>query len=200
MKRSKKASANACADPVLPDKCLVDTNVPIIANQASRTPQPGDRPDECVKACINAILHVIDEKRRGLILDANGEILKEYRKNLKSSGQPGVGDHFLKWVLTYQSSLPEHQIVPINKRGDSYEEFPLHEKLKDFDRSDQKFIAVANAYGKKKKAPILQATDSKWWGWKEALSEVGIEVIFLCPEYVERKFTEKFPNHERNLQ
>lgn len=41
------------------------------------------------------------------------------------------------------------------------------------------------------KPQILQATDSKWWGWKDDLAEVGIAVQFLCPEYVEAKYAEK---------
>jgi len=37
----------------------------------------------------------------------------------------------------------------------------------------------------------LQAVDSKWWGWKEALSECGIEVIFLCPDDIAEKYAKK---------
>ena len=48
----------------------------------------------------------------------------------------------------------------------------------NFDKSDQKFIAVAHAHPDK--PVILQSSDSKWWGWKDALSEVGIDVQFLC--------------------
>lgn len=192
MTNAKNSCANAPAKIKLPEKCLVDTNVPIIANQTSRQPRPDDRSDECVEACIKAIMHVIDGKRRGLILDAEDEIYKEYRKKLRFNGQPGVGDHFMKWVHDNRFSLPEEQLVSITKSGDSYEEFPLHEELKKFDPSDRKFVAVANAYGKKMKAPILQAGDSKWWGWNKALAEVGIDVIFLCPEYVQKKYGDKF--------
>ena len=56
-------------------------------------------------------------------------------------------------------------------------------------QSDRKFVAVANAHPAK--PPILQSTDSKWWGWKEALQEVGITVHFLCPEYVKTLSGEK---------
>jgi hypothetical protein len=79
--------------------------------------------------------------------------------------------------------------VVITKVGDSYEEFPSHDGLNDFDRSDRKFVAVTNAHPDK--PPILQATDSKWWGWKDALAEVGITAHFLCPEYAEDKYAEK---------
>ena len=59
----------------------------------------------------------------------------------------------------------------------------------NFDKSDQKFIAVAHAHPDK--PVILQSSDSKWWGWKDALSEVGIDVQFLCSEYVKNKYREK---------
>ena len=52
-----------------------------------------------------------------------------------------------------------------------------------------KFVAVDHAH--KDKPPILQATDSKWWGWQGALKEVGIEVEFLCPKHIETKYKEK---------
>ena len=113
----------------------------------------------------------------------------EYRQQLSMKGQPGVGDRFMKWVHDNRWSLPDSQRVTITRNGDTYEEFPTHDGLNDFDKSDRKFVAVANSHGDK--PPILQAADSKWWGWKIALAEVGITVQFLCPEYVEAKYAEK---------
>lgn len=168
----------------LPEKCLVDTNVPKTANLATQPDPASDVPNCCVLACIEAIEHVI--RRWALVMDAGDEIFDEYRQQLSMSGQPGVGDRFMKWVHDYRWSLDR---VAITKNGDSYDEFPDHDGLKEFDKSDRKFVAVANAHSEK--PPILQATDSKWWGWKEALEEVGITVNFLCPEYAETKHTEK---------
>jgi hypothetical protein len=171
----------------LPKKCLVDTNVPKTANLATQPDATSDVCDACVLACIETVEHVV--KVRGLIIDAGDEIFDEYRQQLSMSGQPGVGDRFMKWVHDHRWSLPATQRVAITKNGDSYDEFPKHNDLNGFDRSDRKFIAVANAH--LDKPPILQATDSKWWGWKDALAEVGITVQFLCPEYVEAKYAEK---------
>ena len=105
-------------------------------------------------------------------------------------GQPGVGDIFMKWVHDNRWSLPDSDRVTISKDGDSYKQFPEHEGLVNFDISDRKFVAVANAHPEK--PPILQATDCKWWGWKNALKDVGITVHFLCSEYVKTKYEEKF--------
>lgn len=171
----------------LPRRCLVDTSVPKTANLATQPDPDSDVPDACVLACIEAVEHVIN--RRGLIIDTGDEIAREYRQQLSMKGQPGVGDRFMKWVHDNCWSLHDSQRVPITKNGDSFDEFPKHDGLEDFDPSDRKFVAVANAHADK--PPILQATDSKWWGWKDALAEVGIMAHFLCPEYAEAKFAEK---------
>lgn len=171
----------------LPKKCLVDTNVPKTANLATQPDPDSDVSDACVLACIEAIEQVI--KKRGLIIDAGDEIFDEYRQQLSMRGQPGIGDRFMKWVHDNRWRLPDSQRVNITRNGDSYDEFPTHDDLNDFDKSDRKFVAVANAHADK--PPILQATDSKWWGWKDALAEVGITVQFLCPEYVRAKYAEK---------
>ena len=171
----------------LPKKCLVDTNVPKTANLATQPDPDSDVSDACVLACIEAVEHVI--KKRGLIIDAGDEIFDEYRQQLSMKGQPGIGDRFMKWVHDNRWSLPDSQRVTITRNGDSYDEFPTHDNLNDFDKSDRKFVAAANAHADR--PPILQATDSKWWGWKDALAQVGITVRFLCPEYVETKYAEK---------
>ena len=171
----------------LPARCVVDTNVPKVANLATQ-PDPGsDFPDTCVEACVDAIEHVV--RTRGLILDAGNEIYYEYMGQLALSGQPGMGNVFMKWVHNRRGSLDASQRVPITRSGDSYDEFPQHGGLANFDKSDRKFVAVSNAHPNK--PPILQATDSKWWGWKKPLKECGIEVAFLCPDYVETKYASR---------
>jgi len=104
-------------------------------------------------------------------------------------GQPGMGDVFMKWVNDHRHNPEYCDRVIITKTGDSYDEFPMHDGLDNFDKSDRKFVAVANIHPGK--PPILQATDSKWWGWKDALAEVGIAVHLLCSVYVEVKYAEK---------
>ncbi len=170
-----------------PRKCVVDTNVPKTANLATQPDPDSDVPDACVLACIEVVEHII--KKRGLILDAEDEIFNEYRRQLSMKGQPGVGDRFIKWVHDNCWRLPNSHRVTITKNGESYDEFPDHEGLNNFDNSDRKFVAVSNAHPDK--PPILQATDSKWWGWKDALKETGITVHFTCADYVEQKYNEK---------
>lgn len=171
----------------LPQQCLVDTNVPKTANLATDAGAIATDLVPCVLSCVEAIEHVI---RQGeLVLDAGDEIFDEYRRQLSMRGQPGVGDQFMKWVHDHRWMLPDKNRVPITVSGDSYLEFPTHPGLVSFDRSDRKFIAVANAHPNK--PPILEATDSKWWGWQTPLAEVGINVHFVCAEYAAAKYQEK---------
>lgn len=170
----------------LPPKCVVDTNVPITANKSTRPDSISFDMIGCVSNCVKAVKHVMEN--RALVIDYRGDIFDEYRRHLSFSGQPGIGDAFLKWVHDNQWKSSHVDRVKITKNDDSYNEFPKHDGLASFDKSDRKFVAVANAHADK--PPILQATDSKWWGWKKALKEAGIKVNFLCPDYVESRYLE----------
>jgi len=171
----------------MPRKCVVDTNVPISANLAAQPDPTSDVPDTCVFECICQIQNIT--AKGGLVVDDAGEIFDEYINHLSLSGQPGVGDTFAKWVHDYQWNPAKVNRVFVAKTSETYDEFPKHDDLDTFDNSDRKFVAVSNAHPEK--PPILQATDSKWWGWKDALAEVGIIVHFLCPDYARDKYEEK---------
>ncbi len=171
----------------LPKKCLVDTNVPKTANLALAADTIPQELISCVLACVEAIEYVV--KKDCLVMDSGNEIFDEYRQQLSMKGQPGIGDQFMKWVHDNRWKFLDADRIKITKNGESYDEFPDHEGLTHFDNSDRKFIAVSNAHPDK--PPILQATDSKWWGWKDALAEVGITVHFLCSDYAKAKYAEK---------
>ena len=165
---------------------MVDTNVPIAANGGDEVP-----PD-CALACAGALREVLEYRRR-LALDDGWRIIGEYMHKLRADGQPGWGDRFLKWVLNHQASAACCELVTITPRAEDageFEEFPSAPGLETFDPSDRKFVAVANAHAEK--PPILQALDSKWLGWKEALADAGISVEFLCPEQIKATYEKKF--------
>ena len=172
-----------------PDTCVVDTNVPIIANHATNYDENDTISLECIKACLEIIDHI--SKNGGLVIDDNGEIFEEYARYLSFKGAPGLGDKFMKWVHDYQWYPEKVTRISIQRLNGTYKQFPDHAGLVNFDTNDRKFVAVANAHSINDKPPILQATDTKWWGWKDALSEVGIDVQFLCPDYAEEKYSMK---------
>ncbi len=166
-----------------PKRCVVDTNVAVTANgkqaAASRS---------CVDESARALQAIMDSGH--LFIDDGGSIVKEYRSNLSAKGQPGPGDAFLKWVLTNEHSEKRVTRVMLTAKTDSsdYEECPPPRSGVTFDPSDRKFLAVAASH--LERPPILQATDSKWWGWRQSLADAGVTIHFLCPE-IERKYEEK---------
>jgi hypothetical protein len=161
---------------------IIDTNVPLTANDGEDL--------KCMRACVQALHTVMTSGH--LVIDDKFRILREYKNKLSPSGQPGVGDAFLKWALTNHAN-PERcsRVVITPKPEDSrdFEEFPSDEALSSFDPADRKFIAVNCAHPEH--PPILQATDSKWWGLREALTACGVNVSFLCPEHIEELHNRK---------
>ncbi len=160
---------------------VVDTNVAVVANGHSRQASPC-----CVSNCVKRLGRITsgDEK---LVLDNQWLIIQEYQRNLRSSGQPGVGDAFLKWVLTNRRN-PERcelvNITPVDDQQTSFGEFPSDPDLNGFDLADRKFVAVALAH--RQKPPILQAVDAAWWIFKDALFRNGVKVEFLCEDDIQR--------------
>jgi hypothetical protein len=156
----------------------MDTNVAIVAN--GKTPQAGN---QCVSTCISTLLDLREHHR--LLLDAEGLILEEYRRHLSPAGQPGPGDAFFKWLWSNQSNPEYCRQVSIGPEvdGRGFQEFPDNPDLEGFDRSDRKFVALAIA--SEESPPILNAADTDWWEYREALSRNGVEVRFLCPELMQ---------------
>ncbi len=156
--------------------CVVDTNVPVVAN--GKTPQASEN---CVAACIRELVTL--RKNGKVLLDESGFILQEYRRHLSPRGQPGMGDEFFKWLWDNQGNeryCLKVSVTPNDDDGYDFSEFPTDFELDNFDRSDRKFVAVALAYGGM--VHILNASDTDWWIYREALESYGIAIRFLCPE------------------
>lgn len=155
---------------------IVDTNVPIVANR--KTPQASP---QCVLVCVKKLQEIMTPQQHILVLDNKWLIITEYKNKLSPTGQPGVGDAFLKWVLTNQNNPSRCQLVEITPTEDkNFKEFPEDESLLKFDLSDRKFVAVALVHPEH--PPILNASDSDWSHFKTDLAAYGVQVIFLCPE------------------
>lgn len=160
---------------------IVDTNVLMVANGTA---------EQVSVECRQKAIQLLNRLRREgiLVLDNQWEIVQEYKRNVSPSGQPGVGDAFLKWVLTNLKNSERCRLVPIapdSSKG--YREFPDDPALNTFDRDDRKFVAVAishrNLHGEV--PPIWNAT-SDWWLYRHALEDNGLLIEFLCDEQVHR--------------
>jgi hypothetical protein len=153
-------------------KYVVDTNVLVVANGRARHATPS-----CVSASVQML--GILERKGTIVLGDEWHILGEYGKTLGNNRQqPGVGDAFLKWVLTNQANPGRCEQVHITPRGNSFAEFPNDPTLQGFDPSDHKFVAVSCAHPEH--PPILNAVDSDWKHVRQALAFHGVTVEELC--------------------
>ena len=160
---------------------IIDTNVPKTAN--------GDATLQATPACVRACIAAISRVQHGelLVLDSEWRILNEYKGQLRAAGQPGVGDAFLKWVLTHWKNPLRCVLVALTPVGPPqlFAEFPDDPALVAFDPSDHKFVAVALA--SPDHPPILNATDTDWWHFRHQLETHKIVVDFLCPDAMIRR-------------
>ena len=155
---------------------VVDTNVAVVA--CSRSDHVND--ETCIDACIDALIEVFNGTR--VAIDDGHRIIDEYIRNLSMSGQPSIGDKFLQWVY-YRQACTEYveqvHITPRN-RDDDFEEFPNDRDLEGFDYNDRKFVAVALT--SQTNPAILNASDTDWNDYREALRRYGCQIEFLCPQ------------------
>jgi hypothetical protein len=126
-----------------------------------------------------------------LFLDNAGLILSEYLAAV-GTGQPEAGGAFVRWVLQNQwveANVSRVVITPRTDAPTTFHELPPPVTGTTYDPSDEKFLAVAAAHPER--PPVLQALDSKWWGWQDSLRACGVTVHFLCPDEIEAKHHEK---------
>jgi hypothetical protein len=155
---------------------VVDTNVLVVANGTDKAPQASLA---CVLACVRYLNNL--RKSDVLVVDSSWLILNEYKRQVNEKGQPGVGDSFLKWLLTNRENSKHCEQIAIKQISEyEFEEFPQSESLKNFDKSDRKFVAVALTHHAK--PAISHAADRGWLRYEQALAEHGVSLNFLCPE------------------
>jgi len=158
---------------------VIDTNVLLVADGQGRH-MSGD----CRTICEDRLRRVQAEEQ--VVLDRSWLILGEYQNKL-ANRQPTPGSAFVMWILQRQG-MSQHvswiKISALNTENTRFAEFPSDEDLEaEFDPSDRKFIAVANAHTEK--PPILECADSKWLGWEQKLGAHGIRIEVLCRDELE---------------
>lgn len=163
-------------------RCVVDTNVPIIAN--GRT-DPGDGREPSIPCRIAAVTFLQELLNDGtVLLDVEGLVQDEYRRYLRPNGQPGVGDRFYQVVLHSSPTLVER--VDLTRREDGeYDHMPQSLIERNFDPSDRKFVALARYQN----VPVFHATDRGWINHATLLTNEGIQVEHLCGCDMKQWFT-----------
>lgn len=168
-----------------PGRCVIDTNVLMTANGDNVSASAA-----CTAASARALQRVA--ARGHVFLDSAGAIVAEYRSNLVPFGEPRPGNAFLKWLLTNEYNPAKVTRVALTPRaGDAsdFAQLPPPPQGVRYDPADRKFLAVAA--GHPERPPILQALDSKWWGWTAALRSCGVTIHFLCAAEIAAKYREK---------
>lgn len=163
---------------------VVDTNVLLAAN--------GHDPEwkKISSVCANRLTAI---KNGGKIcVDSHYLIVGEYGNKLSTSRQ-SPGDMFFLWVAQNlkNSKFCEQVDIEPDHAKTSFGKFPklACELAARIDPSDRKFIAVAHAHPQKPQ--ILQATDSKWIGWKKGLAAAGIQVDFVDEKFLHAYYVKK---------
>lgn len=167
-----------------PVRCVIDTNVVATAEGANSTAGP-----KCRLVTAEALLSVM---RHGhLFVDDAGSIVAEYLGAV-GAGQPEAGGAFVRWVLQNQwvtANVSRVTITPRTGAPTTFHELPAPIAGTTYDPPDEKFLAVAAAHPER--PPVLQAFDSKWWGWQDSLTACGVTIHFLCPDEIKAKHQEK---------
>ena len=166
---------------------VIDTNVLLVAEGLSGFSRP------CQAKC-GSLLRTV-QREQIVVLDTGREIMTEYGKKLADrKGQPGLGYEFWKWLLNTRISHASCETVGLTPHSvRKYKEFPEHAGLTEFDDSDRKFVAVAAAHPRSPE--IVQAGDSKWWGWRNPLAECGIHLNMPCAAELQAKWESKIGRH-----
>jgi hypothetical protein len=137
-----------------------------------------------MRACAGKSAEFLDAVRndRRVVLDADRHVLGEYTRNARSTGEPGPGDAFLKWVLTNQTNPTRCLIVVLTPdSGRGFEEFPVDAELTDFDQDDRVFVSLALTVP----AELFVAVDTDFWEFQRPLRDSGLSLTLLCPELLE---------------
>ena len=150
---------------------IVDTNVFIAANGMADQLNEAD-----IDKCRLFVCSLFEDTV--VSVDMRGEIFEEYFSHMNRSGQPGIGDAFVKHLWDRQCDKNVCEMVNVIKNKDGMYEHILEKGgLLQFDKSDLKFIAVY--FGSQNKVVICNACDSDWENNRELLQEYQINVMEL---------------------
>lgn len=169
------------------DHVVVDTNVLAVAEGLNE-----DASSNCKAACVRLagqiangdVVLAVDSATTG------EKVFKEYLERLAQSPHDGIGKKLAVNLYHRRFDQSVCQIVEAAPCQDDpqtdFEDMP--DDLRDFDRDDHKWIAVARAAPQH--TPVFQALDGEWWERREDLLSEGVEVQFLCASDLIERFKE----------
>lgn len=160
---------------------VIDENVPIVANDATRTVNGLDAiaaqaSDICRLAVVRYLRELIASG--SVVIDEGGLCIARYRKYLAGAGQPGTGDAFLRHVLDNAYNTSRVERVSLTVQDDAFTSFPQDPELATFDLDDRLYVVLALS---STLAPeLVNAVDSDYRQHAAALAAAGVKVRELC--------------------
>jgi hypothetical protein len=148
---------------------VVDTNVWAVADMRHAAAS-----EACVESCQRWLREFC--ATGVLVVDyPDLTVLREYRRNLDPSGL---------WYRLLSQMQQAQRLVgrAIQYDGDGLAVVPSHSGLDALHSDDRKFVALAV---QEPKAPIANAVDTDWSAVADALTNLGVDVIQLCPADIE---------------
>lgn len=166
---------------------VVDTNVLAVAEGLNENAST-----ECRSACVRlagqiasgAVVVAVDSPATGEM------VFKEYLDRLSKSPLDGIGKKLVVSLYHRRFDPSVCQIVSTAPCDDDETDFDdVPHALRDFDRDDHKWIAVALA--SPQHTAVFQALDGEWWERRADLLANGVEVQFLCASDLIEHFTDR---------
>ena len=159
---------------------VIDANVWVLADRITsiNAEIPAVEAD-CIQACYRWIQEFLASGDR-LVVDRSYRIFREYRNNISKGGLAEQELNRLESIL-----MERLVFVDIEFDRDGHAIVPAEVMIQD--ESDRKFIAVAIAL--EPYAPIYNATETDWAEEQERLSQFGLSIHELCPDYIHQRMS-----------
>ena len=154
---------------------VVDTNVWVLADRiTSISAETSSIEADCIEACYRWMQQFVTSGDR-LVVDRSYRIFREYRDNISKGG-------LAEQELNRLESIPLERLVYVDIEFDRDGHAIVPADVMIEDESDRKFIAVAIT--SMPYAPIYNASETDWTEEQERLSQFGLFVHELCPDYI----------------
>jgi len=155
---------------------VIDTNVWVMADRTVTRGLPIEE-ENCIRVCRNWLQDFVDGDDR-LVVDWQYAIISEYRRNISSNG-------FAVQMLNALEPVSHLRFTGVFLDLDSDDNAILPEGLTLEDPADRKFVAAA--IGCDPHADIYNATDTDWSKERHQLTQFGLTIHELCPDYIEQR-------------
>jgi hypothetical protein len=166
---------------------VIDTNVLLVAS-AGHPGSPfieSNVPPEQQRIVLDWLMAFRTDRRRNVVLDGLWKIWKEYHH--KMTGQD-IG------LLVVTEKLQSVSVRTVDILYDKHGHGCLPKELEKVvhDRADRKLVAVAMAYmATEGECNIVNACDSDWYDWEEALEQAGVVVEQLIDKWCRPRWKKK---------